>query len=44
MNILKEHHNSLHEVASALMEQETINVNEFLTLIGEESDDSATKE
>lgn len=44
INILKEHHDDLHEVATALIEQETINVNEFLVLIGEESNDNTAVE
>jgi len=44
MRILKEHHDDLHEVAAALIEQETINVSEFLVLIGEESDDRTNEE
>jgi cell division protease FtsH len=44
MRILKEHHDDLHEVAAALVEQETINVKEFLTLIGEETDDNTIEE
>ena len=44
MRILKEHHDSLHEVATALVEQETINLKEFLTLIGEETDGNTIEE
>lgn len=44
MRLLKEHHDDLHEVAAALIEQETINVDQFLILIGEESDDNAIEE
>ena len=44
MRILDENHESLHEVAAALVEQETINLNEFLVLIGEETDDNTIEE
>lgn len=44
MRILKNNHDSLHEVATALVEQETINLQEFLTLIGEETDDNIHEE
>ena len=44
INILKEHHDDLHEVAAALVEQETIDLDQFLLLIGEETDDNAVEE
>jgi cell division protease FtsH len=44
MRILKDKHDSLHEIATALVEQETINLQEFLILIGEETDGNTHEE